>query len=59
MTDEIINFFKSDDGEDFYPIALSEVPDKIRTDEYLQRMLDGMGAEYQGSVYIVMRNELH
>lgn len=59
MTDYVINFLKSDDGENFYPIPLEDVPDKIRTDDCLLRMLDGMGAEHRGSVYIVVRNDVH
>lgn len=55
---EWINFFKSiDDGENWIPIPKEEVPDPIKEDEPMERMLQGEGAYYQDAWYIVMRNE--
>lgn len=55
----IINYLRSDDGENFVPISYEELPDEMKTDDVTLRLLDGMGAEHKGSVYIIVRNDLH
>jgi hypothetical protein len=55
----VINYFRSPDGDNFEPIHYDDVPEKIKDDETTMRLLDGMGAEVDGFVYIVIRNDLH
>lgn len=56
----IINYWRSDDeGKSFDPIPLSDVPVELKTDLAMQKMLDGLGAHLNGSVYLITRSELH
>ena len=50
------NFFKSsDDGLNWTLVEKDDVPEQIKSEESMKKLLDGMGAHYQGDVYIAMR----